>query len=145
MRVGRRAPNAHLDGVYVEKMCGHGLQVILGVTCDPKFGPLLVFGLGGTFVDRLKGLCCHLAPVAAEEAMQMLAETRSYALLQSTLDRENLDVSAIISGLQRISQLATDFPQVKELSIDPYLVGPVGTEAMVVDARMTLFTNGIGK
>jgi len=49
LRVGRRAPHAHLDGVYVEKMCGHGLQVILGVTCDPKFGPLLVFGLGGTF------------------------------------------------------------------------------------------------
>ncbi len=145
LRVGRRAPHAHLDGVYVEKMCGHGLQVILGVTCDPKFGPLLVFGLGGTFVDRLKGLCCHLAPVTAEEAMQMLAETRSYTLLQSTLDRENIDVSAIISGLQRISQLATDFPQVKELSIDPYLVGPVGTEAMVVDARMTLFTNGTGK
>jgi acetyl coenzyme A synthetase (ADP forming)-like protein len=145
LRVGRRAPQVHLDGVYVEKMCGHGLQVILGMTCDPKFGPLLVFGLGGTFVDPLRGLCCHLAPVTAEEAMQMLAETRSYALLQSTLDRENIDVSAIVSGLQRISQLATDFPQVKELSIDPYLVGPVGTEAMVVDARMTLFTNGNAK
>ena len=139
LRVGRRAPQAHLEGVYVEKMCGHGLQVVLGVTCDPKFGPLLVFGLGGTFVDRLNGLSCHLAPVTAEEAMQMLAETRSYALLQGTWDRENLDVSALVGGLQRLSQLATDFPQIKELSIDPYLVGPVGTEAMVVDARMTLF------
>jgi acetyltransferase len=145
LRVGRHAPNAHLEGVYVEKMCGHGLQVILGVTCDPTFGPLLVFGLGGTFVDRLKGLSCHLAPVTAEEAMQMLVETRSYALLQGTLDRGNIDVSAIISGLQRISQLATDFPQIKELSIDPYLVGPVGTEAMVVDARITLFAPSTGK
>jgi acetyl coenzyme A synthetase (ADP forming)-like protein len=145
LRVGRHAPNAHLEGVYVEKMCGHGLQVILGVTCDPTFGPLLVFGLGGTFVDRLKGISCHLAPVTAEEAMQMLVETRSYALLQGTVDRGNIDVSAIISGLQRISQLATDFPQIKELSIDPYLVGPVGTEAMVVDARMTLFAPSTGK
>ncbi len=68
----------------------------------------------------------------------MLAETRSYALLQSTRDPANLDVSALVGGLQRISQLATDFPQIQELSLDPYLVGPVGTEAMVVDARMTL-------
>jgi len=139
LRVGRRAPQAHLEGVYVEKMCGQGLQVILGVTCDPKFGPLLVFGLGGTFVDRLKGFSRHLAPITAEEAMEMLAESRSYALLQSTRDPQNLDVSALVGGLQRISQLATDFPQIQELSLDPYLVGPVGTEAMVVDARMTLF------
>jgi acetyl coenzyme A synthetase (ADP forming)-like protein len=150
LRVGRRAPYARLDGIYVEKMCGHGLQVILGATCDPKFGPLLVFGLGGTFVDRLKSLSCSLAPITAEEAMQMLTETRSYALLQGTQDRESIDWSAIVSGLQRISQLATDFPQIKELSIDPYLVGPVGTDAMVVDARMTLFGtpgngNGNGK
>ncbi len=148
LRVSRRAPHAHLDGIYVEKMCGHGLQVILGATCDPKFGPLLVFGLGGTFVDRLKSLSCYLAPITAEEAMQMLTETRSYALLQGTQDRESIDWSAIVSGLQRISQLATDFPQIRELSIDPYLVGPVGTDAMVVDARMTLFGtpgNGNGK
>ncbi len=145
LRVGRRAPNACLDGVYVEKMCGHGLEVILGMTCDPRFGPLLIFGLGGTFVDRLKGFSCHLAPVTAEEALEMLSQTRSYAMLRGGLNREDIDISAIIGGLQRISQLATDFPQVKELSIDPYLVGPVGIEAMVVDARMTLFTAGIGK
>ncbi len=145
LRVGRRAPNACLDGVYVEKMCGHGLEVILGITCDPRFGPLLVFGLGGTFVDRLKGFACYLAPVTAEEALEMLSQTRSYALLRGSLDRGNIDISAITGGLQRLSQLATDFPQVKELSIDPYLVGPVGTEAMVVDARMTLFATGNGK
>jgi acetyltransferase len=132
-----------LEGVYVEKMCSAGLQVVLGMTSDARFGPLLVFGLGGTFVDRLKDVCRHLAPVTAEEAMQMLSETRSYALLQGVLGPGNVDVSAIVSGLQRISQLATDFPQVKELSIDPYLVGPVGTEAMVVDARMTLFSAGM--
>ncbi len=142
LRVARRAPDIDVEGVYVEKMCGHGLQVVLGVTCDPRFGPLLVFGLGGTFVDRLKDVCRHLAPITADEAMQMLSETRSYGLLQSSLGPGNVDVAAIIGGLQRISQLATDFPQVKELSIDPYLVGPVGTEAMVVDARMTLFSAG---
>lgn len=142
LRVARRAPEIGLEGVYVEKMCSSGVQVVLGMTCDPRFGPLLVFGLGGTFVDRLKDACRHLAPITAEEAMGMLSETRSYLLLQGALGSANVDVSAIVSGLQRISQLATDFPQVKELSIDPYLVGPVGTEAMVVDARMTLFAGG---
>ncbi len=143
LRVARRMPDACLEGVYVEKMCSAGLQVVLGMTCDPRFGPLLVFGLGGTFVDRLKDVCRHLAPITAEEAMQMLSETRSYGLLTGILGAGEVDVSAIVSGLQRISQLATDFPQVKELSVDPYLVGPVGTEAMVVDARMTLFSAGI--
>lgn len=142
LRVSRRAPQAQVDGVYVEKMCRRGLQVILGITSDPRFGPLLIFGLGGTFIDRLEGFACHLAPITADEAMQMLSETRSYALLQSFSDRGNVDISAIVSGLQRISQLATDFPVVKELSIDPYLVGPPGTDAMVVDARMTLFADG---
>ncbi len=145
LRMARRAPNARLEGIYVERMCGHGLHVTLGMTCDPRFGPLLVFGLGGTFVDRLKGLSCHLAPITAEEAMQMLSETRSYALLQGSLDRANTDISAIVGGLQRISQLATDFPQIKELSIDPYLIGSVGSEAMVVDARMALFAAENGK
>jgi acetyltransferase len=139
LRIGRRAPGARVEGVYVEKMCGQGLQVVLGVTSDARFGPLLIFGLGGAFVDRLRGFSCHLAPITADEAMQMLSETRSSALLQGMAGHMDVDLSAIISGLQRISQLATDFPQVKELSIDPYLVGPKGTQARVVDARITLF------
>lgn len=145
LRVGRRAPGARLEGIYVEKMCARGLQVILGVTCDLRFGPMLVFGLGGTFVDRLNGHSYHLAPITAEEALQMLSATRSYGFLQDSSTGAHTDISAIVGGLQRISQLATDLPQIKELNIDPYLVGPVGTEAMVVDARITLFSPGRGK
>jgi len=139
LRADRGTRAVHLDGVYVEKMCGQGVRVVLGTTFDPKFGPLLMFGLGGTLVDRLESLSYHLAPIAAEEAMQMLSETRSYALLKGMCNGERIDFSAITGALQRISQLATDFPEVKELSIDPYLVGGVGTEPVVVDARITLF------
>ncbi len=139
LRADRGKPAVHLDGVYVEKMCGQGVHVVLGATFDPRFGSLLMFGLGGTFVDRLETLSYHLAPVTEEEAMQMLSATRSYALLRNSSNVEKIDLSAVASGLQRVSQLATDFPEVKELNIDPYLVGGVGMEPVVVDARITLF------
>ena len=138
LRVSRRAPEAGLNGIYVEKMCGHGLEVILGMTCDPQFGPMLMFGLGGIFVDVLKDVSCYLAPVTADEAMQMLLETRSYALLKGARGQADVDLSAITGGLQRISQLAIDFPQVTELNINPFVVGSVGAGAVVVDARITL-------
>jgi len=138
LRLSRRAPEARLNGIYVEKMCVHGLEVILGMTSDSQFGPMLMFGLGGTFVDVLKDVSCYLAPITADEAMQMLLETRSYALLKGARGQADVDLSAITGGLQRISQLATDFPQIRELNINPFIVGSVGTEAMVVDARITL-------
>lgn len=145
LRVGRGAPEAHLDGVYVEKMCGPGTWMVLGARCDPRFGPLLMFGLGGTFVDRLESFSYHLAPITAEEAMQMLTETRSYLLLKGMVSGEEIDFSAIVGALQRISQLVTDFPQIRELRIDPYRVASPGTEPIVVDATITLSAQGPGK
>jgi len=138
LRVGRRAPQARLNGIYVEKMCEGGLEVILGMTCDPQFGPMLMFGLGGIFVDVLKDVSCYLAPITADEAMQMLLETRSYALLKRARGQADIDLSAITGGLQRISQMAIDFPQITEVSINPFIVGNVGTESVVVDARIIL-------
>lgn len=142
MRLSRRAPKARLNGIYVEKMCAGGLQVILGMTCDPQFGPMLMFGLGGIFVDVLKDVSCYLAPITADEAMQMLLETRSYALLKDARGQADIDLSAITGGLQRISQMATDFPQITELNINPFIVGKVGTESVAVDARITLARTG---
>jgi len=138
LRLSRRASQARLNGIYVEKMCAGGLQVILGMTYDPQFGPMLMFGLGGIFVDVLKDVSCYLAPITADEAMQMLLETRSYALLKSARGQADIDLSAITGGLQRISQMAIDFPQIIELNINPFIVGNVGTESVVVDARITL-------
>jgi len=123
-------------------MCAGGLQVILGMTCDQQFGPMLMFGLGGIFVDVLKDVSCYLAPITADEAMQMLLETRSYALLKNARGQADIDLSAITGGLQRISQMATDFPQITELNINPFIVGKVGTESVAVDARITLARTG---
>ena len=88
-----------------------GREVILGMTRDPQFGPMLMFGLGGIFVEVMKDVTFHLAPITAEEAMQMLKGTRSYALLQGARGQAPVDLDAIAGALQRISQLATDYPR----------------------------------
>ena len=141
LRIQKRAPDAYLRGAYVEKMGQRGREVILGMTRDPQFGPMLMFGLGGIFVEVMKDVTFHLAPITAEEAMQMLKGTRSYALLQGARGQAPVDLDAIAGALQRISQLATDYPEIKELDINPFIVGPVGMQAYVADARMTLASN----
>jgi acetyltransferase len=138
LRIHRLMPDAHIRGAYVEKMGPPGREVILGMTRDPQFGPMLMFGLGGIFVEVMKDVTFYLAPITAEEAMQMLKGTRSYALLKGARGQAGVDLEAVAGGLQRISQLATDYPQIVELDINPYIVGEVGTGAYLADARMTL-------
>ena len=138
LRIGRRAPNAQLDGVFIERMAERGREVIIGISRDPQFGPMLMFGLGGIFVEVMKDVTFYLAPITADEAMQMLMGTRSYALLKGARGQAGVDITAIANGLQRISQLVTDFPQIAELDINPFIVAPIGTEPVVADARMAL-------
>lgn len=138
MRIGQRAPDAWLEGVYVEKMMNKGLEVIIGMNRDPQFGPMLMFGLGGIFVEAMKDIAFHLAPITLAEALQMLKATRSYEILKGKRGHEEVDLAAIAIGLQRISQLTTDFPQIAELDINPFIVGEIGVDPVVADARMTL-------
>nr|MBC8365812.1 acetate--CoA ligase family protein [bacterium] len=142
MRIGRRMPEARIDGVYVEQMAKSGREVIVGMTRDAQFGPMLMFGLGGIFVEVMKDVTFHLAPITKDEAMQMLMGTRSYALLEGARGQGSVDIGAIAMCIQRISQLVTDFPQIAELDINPLIVGPVGTEPAVADARITLSMEG---
>jgi acetyltransferase len=138
LRIWKQAPGALLEGVYVEKMADPGLEVIVGMTRDPQFGPMLMFGLGGIFVEVLKDVTFHLAPITEEEAVQMLKSTRSYEMLKGKRGQKEVDIQAIAVALQRISQLTTDFPQITELDINPMIVGEIGTSPVVADARMTL-------
>lgn len=138
LRIGQKAPNARIEGVYVEKMLDRGLEVIIGMNRDPQFGPMLMFGLGGIFVEVMKDVTFHLAPITADEALQMLRATRSYEILEGKRGKKGVDLYAIAVGLQRLSQLTTDFPQIAELDINPFIVGEIGMEPVVADARMTL-------
>ncbi len=138
LRIWKQAPDAQIEGVYVEKMADPGLEVIIGMTRDPQFGPMLMFGLGGIFVEVLKDVTFHLAPITEDEAVQMLKSTRSYEMLKGKRGQKEVDIHAIAVSLQRISQLTTDFPQIVELDINPMIVGEIGTEPIAADARMTL-------
>ncbi|MDJ0766237.1 MAG: acetate--CoA ligase family protein [Myxococcota bacterium] len=142
LRINRKMPEANLRGVYIEKMADRGIEVIIGMTRDPQFGPMLMFGLGGIFVEVMKDVTFHLAPITADEAMQMLKATKSYAMLEGVRGQTGVDLSAIANGLQRLSQLVSDFPQIVEVDINPFIVGPAGTEPIVADARMSLLTTG---
>ena len=86
----------------------------------------------------LKDVTFHLAPITESEAVQMLKSTRSYEMLEGRRGHQGVDLNAIAVGLQRISQLTTDFPQITELDINPYIVGGAGTEPVVVDVHMRL-------
>jgi len=138
LRIKDRMPEARLDGVYIEKMCKRGREVILGMTRDRQFGPMLMFGLGGIFVEVMKDVTFHIAPITADEALQMLAGTKSYALLQGVRGQASVDIHAIADSLQRISQLVTDFPEIVEMDINPFIVGEIGNESIAADARITL-------
>ena len=138
LRIGRAAPDAQLRGVYVEQMSKPGREVILGMHRDPQFGPMLMFGLGGIFVEVMKDVSFYLAPLTHQEALQMLESTRSYALLRGARGQAGVDLDSIAGALQRISQLVTDFPQIEEMDINPFIVGEIGTAPVVADARMIL-------
>ncbi|MHC5198613.1 MAG: acetate--CoA ligase family protein, partial [Planctomycetota bacterium] len=137
-RIPKKMPEAEILGVLVQEMCRSGKEVILGMHRDPHFGPLMMFGMGGTMVEVLKDVSFYPAPLTADEARQMLVNTKTYQILQGVRGEKGVDIDAIAEGLQRLSQLVTEFPQIQELDINPYVIGPEGTAAIAVDARMSV-------
>jgi len=137
-RIPKKKPDAHILGVLVQEMCRKGKEVILGMHRDPHFGPLMMFGMGGIMVEVLKDVSFYLAPLTAQEAKQMLISTKTYKILQGVRGDEGVDIDRIAEGLQRLSQLVTEFPQIKEMDINPYVVGHEGTTPIAVDARISL-------
>jgi acetyltransferase len=141
LRIRRKMPEAGLRGVLIEKMILGGKEIILGMKKDPQFGPVLMFGLGGIFVEVLKDVSFGLAPITAEECMKMLESTRSYKLLTGARGEKPVDISAIVLNMQRLSQLVLDFPEISEIDINPLKVGFEGDGAFVIDARIILAKN----
>ncbi len=137
-RIPQKMPDADILGVLVQEMCTSGKEVILGMHRDPQFGPLMMFGMGGTMVEVLQDVAFYLAPLTADEARQMLASTKTYRMLRGVRGQEGVDIEVLAEGLQRLSQLVTEFPQIKEMDINPYMIGPPGTTPIAVDARMSV-------
>ncbi len=113
-----------------------GTETILGMNRDPQFGPLLLFGLGGIFVEVLEDNTVRVAPVSEPEAREMLDDIESAPLLRGARGRDPVDEDALVESVQRLSQLVTDFPAIVELDINPLVATPDGVQA--VDLRLTL-------
>lgn len=137
-RIPKIRPNTNIAGILVEKMCDKGQEVILGMNRDPRFGPLIMFGMGGKLVEILKDVAFYPAPLTHREAREMLISTRTYSILTGIKGEEGVDIEAIAEGLQRVSQLVTEFPQIRELDINPFVVGREGTTPVAVDATIIL-------
>jgi len=136
--VRRMAPSAWIAGVSVQEMVTGGRELIVGMSRDPQFGPILMFGLGGIFVEVLKDVSFRVAPVSRRDAAEMVREIRAWPLLAAYRGSEPADEEAIVEALIRVSRLACDIPEVQELDINPMLVLPKGKGVRAIDCRMTI-------
>lgn len=136
--VHRFFPTAAIQGIAVQEMVVGGKEVILGMTRDPSFGPLLMFGLGGIYVEVLKDVAFRVAPIGPDEAEAMIREIRSFPLLRGVRGEKPSDLNAIVDALCRLSQLCADFPEILEMDVNPLLVKPEGEGAVAIDARLGL-------
>jgi len=128
-------PDARIEGVLVQEMINGGEEVLLGISTDPVFGPVVTVGLGGIYVEVMKDVALHLAPLAHADAHAMLASLRSYPLLNGARGRALLDIEALADCIVRVSWLAADMHGVlAELDINPLRVLPRGQGVRVVDA-----------
>ncbi len=137
-RATRHMPDATIWGCQVQQMVKGGKEVIIGMNRDPQFGPLLMFGLGGVYVEALKDVTFRVAPIDRREAKEMLSEIRAYNLLRGVRGEKPSDLDAIADTLVRVSQLVTDFPNIVELDINPLLVFPAGQGVLGLDMRLAL-------
>ena len=138
LRVRRYAPDAVIRGVFVQEMIQAGREVIIGSTRDPQFGPLVMFGLGGIYVEVLKDVSFRVAPFGERHAGRMIEEIRSAPLLRGARGERSSDVEAIVKCLLTVSQMVTDFPEIVEMDINPLKVREPGAGAVAVDARITI-------
>src|ERR671927_53036 len=115
-------PHAEIKGVLVQEMVKSAKEIILGAKQDPLFGPLIMFGLGGIYVEILKDVVFRLAPIDEHEAAKMVESIKTVKLLKGVRGEKPSDLKAVVDSLQRLSQLIVDFPEIEEFDMNPLLV-----------------------
>ncbi len=127
-----------IDGIQVQELIRGGKETILGVTTDPQFGPLIMFGLGGIYVEVLKDVSFRVHPLTDLDAKEMVQAIKGYDLLTGVRGEEPVDIEKIEDNLLRLSQLITDFPEIEQVDINPQLAFRKGQACRVVDAKIVL-------
>jgi acyl-CoA synthetase (NDP forming) len=128
--------NAQIVGVLVQEMAPQSTEVIVGAIKDPQFGQTLMFGLGGIFVELLKDVTFRVAPITRDDAEEMIRGVKAYPLLKGYRNMPAADIDAIVSVLLSTSKLVMDYPEIKELDLNPVMAYEKGVKT--VDARMIL-------
>lgn len=135
-RVRELYPNAVINGITVQKMARPGTEVIVGTSKDPQFGPVIMFGLGGIFVEVLKDVSFRVIPLNRRDAQEMIKEIKGYPLLQGMRGKEPVSIRVLVDIILKISNLIEENPQIKELELNPIFA--YGDGAVAVDARIIL-------
>lgn len=139
MRKCRKAqPLATIYGITVDKMVPKGREMIIGMSRDPQFGPMVMFGLGGIYVNYLKDVAFRLAPMNEREARHMMEETKSYSLLKGVRGETPADIDKLREAILRIGHLVWDFPELQDLDINPIFVYDEGKGCSALDVKITL-------
>ncbi|MGD8544679.1 MAG: acetate--CoA ligase family protein [Candidatus Bathyarchaeota archaeon] len=134
--IKKHKSDAHIVGILVQEMVPQSTEVIVGATKDPQFGPTLMFGLGGIFVEILKDVTFRIAPITEDEAREMITEVKAYPLLTGYRNQPPADIEAIVKILLKTSNLIMKHQVIKELDLNPVMVYEKG--AKTVDARIIL-------
>jgi acyl-CoA synthetase (NDP forming) len=140
-KIPEKRQDAVLEGVQMQPMLSGGREVIIGMILDPTFGPMLMFGLGGVYVEILKDVMFAIAPVDEKEAREMIMGIKTYPLLAGARGAKPSDIGALVDTILRVSRLVCDFPEIEEFEINPMLVFEEGKGAFAVDMRLKLRKN----
>jgi acyl-CoA synthetase (NDP forming) len=132
----RAEPKATIEGVSVQRMARPGVEVIIGMTKDPQFGPVLMFGLGGVLVEVLKDVAFRVVPLTPRDARQMVREIKGFPILEGYRGQEPADLEALEGILLRLSAFAEEHPEVEEMDLNPIFA--YKDDALAVDARIVL-------
>jgi acyl-CoA synthetase (NDP forming) len=134
--VQRHEPNARIEGVAVQKMARPGIEVIVGMSKDPQFGPVLMFGLGGVLVEVLKDVSFRIVPLEPRDARQMVREIKGFPVLQGFRGQDPADLEALEKLLLKVSSFVDAHPEIEELDLNPVFAYKDG--ALAVDARIVV-------
>jgi acetyl-CoA synthetase (ADP-forming) len=134
--VKKHKPDAKIVGILVQEMAPSSTEVIVGSIKDAQFGPTLMFGFGGIFVEVMKDVSFRIAPITEDDAREMISEVKAYPILQGYRGQPPADINMIVKILQSISKLVMDYQEIKELDLNPVMVYEKG--AKTVDARIII-------
>ena len=137
-KVGFSMPQARILGILVQQMVQLGKEVIVGAIRDPQFGPLMMFGLGGIYVNFLRDVSYRLCPLTRSEARQMIEETKAYILLRGVRGEPRSDIESVIDVILRISQIMTTHEQIVEMEVNPLCVYEEKKGCLALDIRMAI-------